>query len=62
MTAEACMRVGAGLTRTITHPESLGPVSIGRPELMVEGLDDVSTVFRFSHGNRLLIPEALFLE
>ncbi|EDQ87953.1 uncharacterized protein MONBRDRAFT_26614 [Monosiga brevicollis MX1] len=40
MAGEACQRVGAGLVRVVTHTQSLAPVAIGRPELMVEGLDE----------------------
>ncbi|GGB19353.1 NAD(P)H-hydrate dehydratase [Agarivorans gilvus] len=35
MAAEACLRSGAGLVNVLTHGDSIGTVSYGRPELMV---------------------------
>jgi len=41
MAGEACQRVGAGLIRVMTHEDSTMAVAIGRPELMVEAVDEV---------------------
>lgn len=46
MAGEACQRTGVGLLRVLTHSSCVSAVSIGRPEMMVEGynLDNVSDV------------------
>lgn len=35
LSSEAALRAGAGMVKVYTHPRSIMPVSIGRPELMV---------------------------
>ena len=40
MTAEAALRVGAGLVSVATRPNHVAPLLARRPELMVRGLDD----------------------
>ncbi len=35
LSAEACLRTGAGLVSVITHPDNVALVAAGRPELMV---------------------------
>lgn len=41
LAAEACQRVGAGLVRVLTHPDSHQAVMFGRPELMVTSSKNV---------------------
>eukprot|EP00045_Choanoeca_perplexa_P009438 m.91119 g.91119 ORF g.91119 m.91119 type:complete len:576 (-) comp14895_c0_seq1:58-1785(-) len=41
MAGEACQRVGAGLTRVLTHKNSSMAVAIGRPELMVDTVEEI---------------------
>jgi hydroxyethylthiazole kinase-like uncharacterized protein yjeF len=38
LTGEACLRVGAGLVTVATAPENLAAVVVGRPELIVHGV------------------------
>lgn len=42
LAGEAALRTGAGLVSVATHPDSVLPVSAGRPELMVRGIAGAS--------------------
>ncbi len=42
MTAEAALRVGAGLVSVATHPQHAATLNIGRPELMCHGITDTT--------------------
>ncbi len=41
LSAEACLRTGAGLVSVITHPDNLALVTAGRPELMVHACQSI---------------------